>query len=234
MAAQSSRTRARNSPAARKAEKETVDGKSGLFTVMPGGDCPELDIVFVHGLGGHLKKTWTWKPEPPRRKWRHWLFPFYAPAPNNDTETSECFWPEDLLSQDFPKARILTYGYDSKPSHFQREAANFSNVRDLGQDLLQQLCSLRRDCTTRPLLVVVHSLGGLVVKSVSPQTLFFFEVTSTVLERLIDLIPLVLRSSRDAWRCQSGLSKHIRLNLCNSFLRNPSSRLRMVSTWPTG
>ena len=40
-----------------------------------------VDIVFIHGLGGRRHSTWT---------------------------KGETFWPLDLLSKDYPRARIMT------------------------------------------------------------------------------------------------------------------------------
>lgn len=50
-----------------------------------------VDIVFVHGLCGDLLNTWT---------------------------SSRTLWPRDLLSKDFPNARIITWGYDSNVVNF--------------------------------------------------------------------------------------------------------------------
>jgi len=33
---------------------------------------------------------------------------------NEESEAKKIFWPEDLLKADFPKARIMTFGYDTK------------------------------------------------------------------------------------------------------------------------
>jgi hypothetical protein len=49
----------------------------------------DFDIIFVHGLGGSARSTWTH----PRTKW---------------------FWPQNLyVKKGFQKARVLTFGYNS-------------------------------------------------------------------------------------------------------------------------
>ena len=67
---------------------EVVDyGLSQVYAPTGGG---KIDIVFVHGLNGHPKKTWT-------------------------AEKSGIFWPLQLLPPILTeqKARILVYGYDA-------------------------------------------------------------------------------------------------------------------------
>lgn len=48
---------------------------------------PAVDVCFVHGVGGGNVSTWTLK---------------------------EVCWPRDLLPEDIPDARILSFGYDAK------------------------------------------------------------------------------------------------------------------------
>ena len=93
-------------------------------------------IVLVHGLQGHPTKTLT---------------------------SSETCWPRDLLPQDGPDARIMAFGYTSRLGN-----ETPLRIRDLAKTLLESL-SIDRRCThasTRPLVFVAHSLGGLLVKKV--------------------------------------------------------------------
>lgn len=46
-----------------------------------------IDIIFVHHAGGSRVKSWT---------------------------KNDCFWPRDLLAQDFPHARIITVSTPSR------------------------------------------------------------------------------------------------------------------------
>lgn len=105
--------------------------------------------------------------------------------PASDTEgdraasstSTEVFWPLDLLAADIKNVRILTYGYDSHISRFFKGSANQNNIFAHGQDLLNALERARRKSTIkriaggdpkRPIIFVVHSLGGIVLKEVCP------------------------------------------------------------------
>lgn len=60
----------------------------------------------------------------------------------------------------------MTYGYDSDVIKW-LENPNFITITSLGEMLLNGLAMVRGHCPRRPLMLIVHSLGGLVVKSVS-------------------------------------------------------------------
>ncbi|KAF5639076.1 ankyrin repeat [Fusarium sp. NRRL 52700] len=98
-----------------------------------------VDIVAIHGLNGHRDKTWIDKAT--RLNW---------------LEDKEC------LQKDFPAARILTFGYNSR-TYFSR---SISDVRDFSSELLAALKAWRRSAAeqSRPLVFICHSLGGLVFK----------------------------------------------------------------------
>ncbi|KAF5613399.1 ankyrin protein, partial [Fusarium sp. NRRL 25303] len=99
----------------------------------------DVDICFVHGLTGNRTSTWTARGQP---------------AP----------WPKTLLPSELPKACILTYGYDayvvSKP------VVSSNRLIDHAMNLVTDLTNdrRRRNASSRPLIFVVHSLGGLVCK----------------------------------------------------------------------
>ncbi|VUC28876.1 unnamed protein product [Clonostachys rosea] len=110
----------------------------GLYVVFEGED-PVVDILAVHGLNGHLDKTWT------AANGTHWL--------------------RDLLPEDIPHSRILLWGYDSRVRGASRVSS--LNIEEHAQNLVSDLCLLRETTNTmkRPIIVIAHSLGGLIVKS---------------------------------------------------------------------
>ena len=72
-------------------------------------------------------------------------------------------WLRDSLPYDLKNARIFTYGYDSRLS----ESESFQELDDLSmtfrQDLKEMLSNRK---VPKPLVLIAHSLGGLVVKGV--------------------------------------------------------------------
>ena len=95
-------------------------------------------------------------------------------------------WPRDLLKSDVPKSRILTYGYKSELLRF-FGAASQNNIYSHARNLLYDLIDQRQQCVSflrietslfsnavtsnlqksdRPIIWIVHSLGGLIVKEV--------------------------------------------------------------------
>lgn len=104
-------------------------------------DCPDagVDICFVHGLTGNRISTWTARGQS---------------AP----------WPKTLLPSEVSRARILTYGYDAYV--VSKSVASSNRLIDHATNLLIDLTNDRRRCnaSSRPLIFVAHSLGGLVCK----------------------------------------------------------------------
>ena len=101
------------------------------------------DIVFVHGLGGHPQRTWTYPPASIREfsdissegsinssRLKSFKRPLgwlrkpsngqsnMAPRVDDNPSSGRCFWPADLLARDFPDVRVLTYGYESQVARF--------------------------------------------------------------------------------------------------------------------
>jgi hypothetical protein len=104
-------------------------------------DCPDatVDICFVHGLTGDRESTWT-------------------------TRGQSASWPKTLLPPRLSGARILTYGYDA---YIVRKGVAGSNrLIDHATNLLHDLTTDRdlNNASSRPLIFIAHSLGGLVCK----------------------------------------------------------------------
>lgn len=101
-----------------------------------------IDVVFVHGLNGHPYHTWA-------------------------SEKSKIFWPGDLLPPivEEEKARILVYGYDAGVTSF-TDGVSKDKIHNHAESLVAELFANRRmqKATERPIVLVAHSLGGLVVK----------------------------------------------------------------------
>ena len=98
--------------------------------------CPEapFDIVFVHGLTGDLKDTWT--------------------------HTNGEYWP-GWLAHDFPTVNVYSAGYDSGIfASFVKGGG--ASLADRATILLDRIAS--RPSRDRPVLFITHSLGGLIVK----------------------------------------------------------------------
>lgn len=75
----------------------------------------------------------------------------------------DVFWPRDLLKDDFPRARIMTFGYDTKITRGYY-AAHQGNIFSHARDLLYGLDAKRRKVAERKLVFIAHSLGGILVK----------------------------------------------------------------------
>lgn len=69
-------------------------------------------------------------------------------------------WLADSLPQDIHTARIMIYGYESGL----QSSNSFVQLDDLAKPLHMDLSRLLRSETSKPLLLIGHSLGGLLVK----------------------------------------------------------------------
>ena len=78
-------------------------------------------------------------------------------------------WLRDALPYDlcheighYPMARIMTHGYDSTVVSSQ----SIQNLEDLAVSLRNSLLPLVNAPTTKPIVFIAHSLGGLILKQV--------------------------------------------------------------------
>jgi hypothetical protein len=106
---------------------------------------PDLVVIFFHGItfgqNNEWKTTWTTR---------------------ETDETDAVCWPQQWLPQDLGgNIRIFSVSYD----------ASFHGVHDdvteIGQNLIQSLVDSKDQCELwgRPIILIGHSFGGLVIKS---------------------------------------------------------------------
>lgn len=81
------------------------------------------------------------------------------------------FWPKTLLPSVIPNARIFTWGYDADV-HKWLSSASQNNIHQHAGNLLVDLSNLRTTANDHliPLIFVVHSLGGIIVKDALSQS----------------------------------------------------------------
>ncbi|KAI0112614.1 hypothetical protein F4776DRAFT_667191 [Hypoxylon sp. NC0597] len=129
---------------------EVEAGPLGLTVVYTPPDTRKADIVFIHGLGGTSRWTWSKNKDP------------------------ELFWPLKFLplEPDIGLARILTFGYNA---NFRRAGNVSTSVLDFAKDLLFDMKYAKDDqkedlnLGSVPLIFVAHSMGGLIVKEAYMQ-----------------------------------------------------------------
>ncbi|KAL4947648.1 Alpha/Beta hydrolase protein [Aspergillus filifer] len=101
----------------------------------------KASIVFLHGLRGNIKETWT---------------------------KDKILWPKDILPQDVEKSRILLFGYDSGITHLDQSQVQRTDIHSDADDLCARLGAERSRTKTenRPIILIAHSLGGLVAAQI--------------------------------------------------------------------
>ncbi|KAH7137368.1 hypothetical protein B0J13DRAFT_597107 [Dactylonectria estremocensis] len=106
----------------------------------------DVDIVAVHGIGVDPKVTWVHKP-------------------------SGVDWLEDksMLPNDVKTARVMSFGYDSV---WVGEDAVKQSLNSVADNLLNSLTGERQDCPFRPLILIGHCFGGLVIQKAYNNAVF--------------------------------------------------------------
>jgi hypothetical protein len=91
----------------------------------------------------------------------------------HDLNNQPVFWPADLLPARCPRARILVFGYETTiAKHPFAGAVNKNSLFAHSKTLVNDLSRARP--VTRPLLFVVHSLGGIVIKEARLPSCFIY------------------------------------------------------------
>jgi pimeloyl-ACP methyl ester carboxylesterase len=94
----------------------------------------DVDVIFVHGLGGDHCDTWR--------------------------IDKDRFWPE-WLANDIPRSRLFSVEYPSSATNWSSSSSNMG-LLDRSKNILDYL-SLR-GIGDRPVIFITHSLGGVLVK----------------------------------------------------------------------
>ena len=112
------------------------DAFLGITPLYEGGES-SVDLIAVPGLGSHALGSFRL------------------------SEGIEV-WLRDFLPKDIPIIRVLLYGYDTTLVGSDSK----SSISDLGKALLESIRAYRSetDTTRRPIILLGHSLGGLLVK----------------------------------------------------------------------
>ncbi|KAI1322243.1 WD40 repeat-like protein [Xylariaceae sp. FL0255] len=122
-------------------DAEAAKGSLGLNLLFEPSEA-RLDIIFVHGLQGGSRKTWSLEPTDPFS-----------------------YWPKEWLPIEpgFRHARIHSFGYDSD---WKRTAASALTIHDFALALLADIkhSQAANRNGNLPILFIAHSMGGLVIK----------------------------------------------------------------------
>ncbi|KAK6850964.1 hypothetical protein PG987_000598 [Apiospora arundinis] len=120
------------------------DGFEGITTFYaPSPEDHKIDIVAISGLGGHGFGSFK-----SRKKASH-------------------MWLRDDLPKNIPMARIMTYGYNSRVA----QSYSHDTSATLANGFNSSLLVLANTSTRKPLIVIGHSLGGLIVKRTNPRAI---------------------------------------------------------------
>ena len=147
--------------------------------------------MFVHGLFGHPEYTWrhgdfrsSWKSDNGSSasstkedtiRGNPEVLPSEAGqqgSASTSTKSKSAFWPRDLLPKLIPNTRIYTWGYEADIHKFGSSTSQ-NTIHQYSSSLLSDLADLQESCSDQstPIIFVVHSLGGIIVKDAVNQSL---------------------------------------------------------------
>ncbi|CEI67904.1 unnamed protein product [Fusarium venenatum] len=109
---------------------------------------------------GENFKAWVKGPSRENNQDSVFTGPNSTKNPISTENTSQTFWPADVLPDVCKKARIITFGYDTKVTKYTSGPTNMNNILSHGKDFW------RERVQERPLIFLAHSLGGILVKEI--------------------------------------------------------------------
>lgn len=133
----------------------------GVFPAANHANVRALDVVFIHGLGGHHINTWLHR--------------------SRDGRTFS--WPASL-GDEHPDWAVWTVQYSAPISAF--AAAPSMTIQDRASNLALQLRNV--GIGDRPSVFIMHSLGGLVVKAMCVQGVLGNADNRIVADSMIGLV----------------------------------------------
>lgn len=102
----------------------------------------KIDVIALSGLGGHA--FGSFKERGGTHMWLRDSLPGYL----------------TLETDNKPMVRVMIYGYESTVA----QSKNMQNLEDLATTFHSSLLALAAGPTTRPIILIGHSLGGLIIK----------------------------------------------------------------------
>lgn len=175
-------------------------------------------LVLVQGLNAHHHYTWVGYRDLPENNKRKFDL-FVSGSSSKKNPEAEVFWPKDLLPQKLPNSRIGTYSY---PSDWTSRGFKAS-LRECGEQFLNVLhqhkqghivrillrtTGVSKEKLTdikagRPLVLIGHSLGGLVIQQVCMQShLTYARLLTETFEALV--IAAINDNFSDISKCIAG------------------------------
>ena len=178
-----------------------------LFEHICAGASPLVDVIFVHGLTGDPRKTWS-------------------------NEADDDFWLRWLQS-DLDKIAVYTLGYPA--SLFEKWAKKEMDMFERAGNVLERFAG--NGIGEKPIAFVAHSLGGILTKMILRKSREaededwkrVSEATKLVI--FLGVAPFgLLKFSEHTERCSRLMSKHIKLlaNLQVGFLEDLSDQYRAL------
>lgn len=124
--------------------KVTIDDLFEGLTVFytPRSKDHQVDVLAVSGLGSH---------------------PFGSFASKEDGN----MWLSDTLPEDMPSARVIVYGYNTRVHN----SSSFADMDDLASSLQTAVVNLWEMKGKKALILLGHSMGGLVIKQMLARML---------------------------------------------------------------